>query len=82
MSSEDDGTDRAARAERRLHQLCRVVREVDRKVSHEAEHYILEGVTMNNIQIPEDNSLESIKIREKIIRDFLALGDGGDALVA
>jgi hypothetical protein len=41
-----------------------------RKVSHEAEHYILEGVTMNNIQIPEDNSLESIKIREKIIRDF------------
>jgi hypothetical protein len=70
MSSEDDGTDRAARAERCLHQLCRVVREVDRKVSHEAEHYILEGVTMNNIQIPEDNSLESIKIREKIIRDF------------
>ena len=45
MSSEGDGTDRAARAERCLHQLCRVVREVDRKVNHGAEHYILEGVT-------------------------------------
>jgi hypothetical protein len=41
-----------------------------RKNATGAEHYILEGVTMNNIQIPEDNSLESIKIREKIIRDF------------
>jgi len=48
MSSEGDGTDRAVRAERCSHQLCRVVREVGRKDNHRAEHYILEGVNMNS----------------------------------